>query len=192
MSILFVFCGLPGTGKSALAREICDANPEFHFFSLEKARRALKHETYLPERNAEVYQKNYFEMQFSMSERKPIIFDSNSSVIKRRTDVIKLAKRYQYQVILLEFTCPEEVAKQRIKHRPVANDGLFEEPNTPFVYDTLKHRWEHIGKPELRHKHVHYFVYDSHQHDLECVVGTEDSVNYVYNLLESLAYETET
>lgn len=192
MSTLFVFCGLPGTGKSTLARQICETYPEFDFFSLEKARRDLHHETYLPQRNSEVYQKNYFDMQFSMSEKKPIIFDSNASVIKRRTDVIKLAKRYQYQVVLLECICAEEIAKQRIVHRPMENDGLFEEPNTPIVYDTLKHRWQHIGKAELRHKHVHYFRYHSHEQELECMVGTEETVSYVYNLLESSLYEPQT
>jgi predicted kinase len=191
MSTLFVLCGLPGTGKSTLARQICDAFPEFDFFSLEKARRALQHATYLPEKNTVVYQKNYFEMQFSMLAKKPIIFDSNASVIKRRTDIIKLAKRYKYKVILLEFTCPETIAKQRIKARPVHNDGLFEEPNTPEVYNILKARWEPIGKPELRHKHVHYFVYDSFNHALDCMVSNDETIDYVFNILESLAYETE-
>jgi len=191
MSTLFVLCGLPGTGKSTLARQLCNSFPEFEFFSLEKARRDLKHTTYLPEKNAQVYQKNYFDMQFSMVKRNPIIFDSNASIIKRRTDVIKLAKRYQYEVVLLEFVCPEAIAKERIKHRPVHNDGLFEEPNTPFVYDNLKARWQPVGKPELRHHHVHYFVYDSFHHTLDCMVGTEEKIDYVFNILESLEYETE-
>lgn len=191
MSTLFVLCGLPGTGKSTLARQICSAYPAFDFFSLEKTRRALKHATYLPEKNTQVYQKIYFDIQFKMAARKPIIFDSNASVIKRRADIIKLAKRYQYEVILLEFECPEAIAKQRIESRPMHKDGLFEEPNTPFVYDTLKERWEPIGKPELRHKHVHYFVYDSFNHALDCVVGTDEKINYVFDILESLEYETQ-
>lgn len=192
MNTLFVLCGLPGTGKSTLARQICSVHSEFDFFSLEKTRRDLGHTSYQPERNTQVYQKNYFDMQFSMSYKKPIIFDSNASVIKRRTDIIKLANRYQYQVILLKCTCPEEVAKQRIQQRPLENDGLYEEPNTPVVYDTLKHRWQAIGKAELRHQHVHYFVYHSHKHELDCIVGTDKMISHVYEIMESSTYTPET
>ena len=94
-------------------------------------------------------------------------------------------------MILLEFVCPETIAKQRIKNRPVHNDGLFEEPNTPFVYDTLKDRWEPIGKPELRHRHVHYFVYDSFNHVVDCMRSSDATVEYLFDILESLVYETE-
>ncbi|WP_298511232.1 ATP-binding protein [uncultured Kordia sp.] len=191
MSTLFLLCGLPGTGKSTLARGIHTMFSHFNYFSLENTRRALKHSTYLPERNFEVYQKNYFDMQFVMEAKEPIIFDSNASLIRRRLEVIKLAKRYQYQVIIIECVCPEEIAKTRIENRPVYNDGLFEEPNTTFVYDNLKQRWIAIGDAELKYDHVHYFVYHSHTKKIETKVSSAEIKETLERMLNALNHEKE-
>jgi len=155
-----MLCGLPGTGKTTLAKKIEELY-SFSFFSIRDTRRLLNHKTYQPEKNYEVFMRIYSDIRASMNKRQSIVFDSNATSTSRRFEIIEIANLFSYPVVIIECICLEKEAKKRIVNRFQVKDGLFEDSNDPTVHNLLGARWINLSHIELSEINVNYVVYDS-------------------------------
>jgi hypothetical protein len=126
---LWVFCGLPATGKSALAQKLSEAL-SLILLQSDRIRKEGKdhltlHETVVPFGEgiyrAAMRQRTYAQMlALALEELKkghPVILDATFSRTKWREETWQLAKDLDTNLIFVECCCREETIRERLRQR---------------------------------------------------------------------------
>lgn len=126
---LWVFCGLPATGKSSLALQVSKAL-EIAVFQSDRIRKeeGVEHlpkaevvpfaqGAYRPELRQRIYAKMLFRAQEELKKGHSVILDASYSHRKWREDVKQLAADLDTNVLFIECTCSEETMRERLKGR---------------------------------------------------------------------------
>jgi bifunctional polynucleotide phosphatase/kinase len=99
---IIIMVGYPGSGKSTIANNICNSNPNFicidgdtHKTSSKMIKTALSH----------------------VSQQKSIIFDATNSSSKKRQEYVEFGKKYNYKITCIHVSVPLEIAYKRNKLR---------------------------------------------------------------------------
>lgn len=110
--LVFVFMGIPGSGKSAVAQIIRKIHPSIILRSdwifFEKLRDQIKDDYY----KAYVYQEDL--AQQYLKKGYSVIMDSNNRTVKNRTEVYKWTREYGAEPVLIVTDTDLETAAKRV------------------------------------------------------------------------------
>jgi bifunctional polynucleotide phosphatase/kinase len=99
---IIIMMGYPGSGKSTIAKEICQ-NENYIYIEGDVYKTSAKMiKTALPH----------------IKEKKSIVFDATHSSCKKRKEYIELAQKYNYDVMCIHVATSMEIAYKRNKLRP--------------------------------------------------------------------------
>lgn len=144
--------GLPGTGKSTLARGLA-AHGNFTVIRSDVVRKELaghpantpaKSELdqglYSPEWTQRTYAECLRQTEDLLFEGKRVIVDANFASEHRRRAFLAVARRYAVPAMFLHCTAGSEVARQRLANR----SGDVSDADVD-IYEQLASRWEPVG-----------------------------------------------
>lgn len=126
---IWVLCGLPGTGKSTIARILSQIllAPDLRSDVIRKqlyGRYAEKRTTmefeqgiYSPDAHRHTYETLLLLARKAIEQRESIILDATFSQPEHRRQVIRLAKKLQCRVLFVECRAPDHVIKARLLKR---------------------------------------------------------------------------
>jgi hypothetical protein len=155
---LLVVMGLPGVGKTYLARRLAWRLNSFHLRS-DLVRKLLagvpveahgrfgfQEGLYSPQMSERVYQELFRRARTYLSQSRTCILDATFARRTYRVQIAEIAQKIGLEPIFIHSLCPEPVVLERLAQRqaePDASDA------TPGVYYRLKERFEPLG-PECR------------------------------------------
>ncbi len=156
---LIMIMGLPGTGKTYLAKELSKSLPhQYIHISTDKVRRNLfnfSHHQYVPfgdelytqEKRDLVYNALYLIVDIFLSQKLSVIVDGTFYSQMKRQPLFKICQRLNQELIIIRTICSEDTIKQRIQERKIqggdASDADFN------IYLEIKDRFEPIPAPHL-------------------------------------------
>ena len=147
---LILVCGLPGTGKTTVAKKIADKTGSF-VFNTDIIRKELFKKPRYTDKEKELVYKLLFEMaEKFLRSTKNVILDGTFYKKEFRDELKGIAKRAKSDFHLVEVRCDERVLRKRVgkrKKKRTPSDADFE------VYRKIKKEYEPI-----REKH---FVVDT-------------------------------
>ncbi len=115
--VLIMLSGLPGTGKSYLARRLVERLP-FVILETDFVRKALfKPPTYSAEESGLVYRVCHELIEKLLKKGVRVIFDATNLVEFQREKVYRLAYRTGAKLIIVQTVAPEEVVRERLERR---------------------------------------------------------------------------
>lgn len=141
--LLIMICGLPGTGKTTIARKLANAFKGQYLLIEQNAIRRQLGLRKMP-KTQEITLRTIDRMTArQLLAGKGVIFESVNRHSFRRHQMYGVASGCGKRVITLEVVCGEATAKQRMLARP-KSDGLLSDPTDPTIYDRLKTLWEDV------------------------------------------------
>ena len=149
-----MICGLPGTGKTTIARQVVNTNSSYVVHSLDEVRKDLGFTAYDEKRNFLAFIEFNYRMVASLKNGSNVIADTNFTTKQLRREIYEISKYYQCELMVVECVAPEQTAKKRIQSR-VADyrvEPQYTETNDPEVFDRLKTRWEPFDVEALKRK----------------------------------------
>ncbi len=142
--LLVITCGLPGAGKSVVARMLAQALPA-QLLRTDVVRRELfPVRQYTPEEIRQVYQELLRRAEALLREGQSVVLDGTFSREEWREAARALAERVGARFALVEVTSPEEQVRQRL----AARRGDVSEADFA-VYRELRRRFQPIREPHL-------------------------------------------
>lgn len=195
VSTIIMMAGLPGTGKSTVAKKL-ENMLNYHHISFLEVRRNLGYKRYNHKKNIRAFEEFNSRAMNSVINNNGVILDLNYLTLNSRKGWYEIAIEDKIPLIVLECYCSEETAKKRMKERP-KNDGLVVESRNPKVYDTHKNKWEDIENDFFLYKSpmLNYIKYDSKANKLESIVvnlNVSFVVSAIYGILEYPASSVDT
>ena len=118
---LILFCGLPGTGKSTIAKRLSAHLKDYMIIDQNEVRRAHGYRK-MPKTFDPVLREIDRLAARLLCSGKGVIFDSVNRCNSRRQQMYGVASCSSARVITLEVVCSEDTAKKRMSGRP-AGDG---------------------------------------------------------------------
>ncbi len=144
--MLYIVCGLPGTGKTTLAKMIADETKSF-VLNTDIIRRKIIDDPKYTEREKELIYNLLFEIaeKFLMT-GKNVVLDGTFYREELRKKDKKMAERAKSKYKIIEVTCSEEIIRkgmEKRKKKGSESDADFE------IYKKIKKQFEPV-----REKHI--------------------------------------
>ncbi|QLH75971.1 AAA family ATPase [Halosimplex rubrum] len=114
---LVVQCGLPGVGKSTVAREIADRLGGERIRSDAVRRELVDDPTYSRAEKECVYGAMLERAREALADGRPVVLDATFERRVRRDDAAALAEEAGANLTLVRVVCADEVARRRIRER---------------------------------------------------------------------------
>lgn len=139
---LFIMCGLPGSGKTTVARKIAGRVNGVLFTADVVRREMFDVRTYSEEERQAVYEELLRRSAPLLAKGISVVLDATYMVETHRTEACRFAARFDVDCKLVHVVCHEDVAKWRISQR--INDASEADVS---VYLKLKDSFEPIHGP---------------------------------------------
>jgi hypothetical protein len=147
--VLLMLSGLPGTGKSFLARKLCEKIP-FVVVESDFVRKTLFNPpTYSPRESAFVHRVCHILIDRLLKKKLRVIFDATNLSEMHREYVYRLAEKNNAKLVIVQTVAPEEVVKERLAKRHTARDDHDLSDADWEVYSRMKQYREPIGRPHI-------------------------------------------
>ncbi len=164
---LVMLCGLPGTGKSTLARRLAHRLPAVVVESDRVRRTLFNPPTYTAEESRWVHMVCHILIGWYLRHYYHVVYDATNLYERHRGLVYRLAARSGARLVVVEVTASDEVVRERLAPRRrgerVARDPEdYSEANWD-VYLRMRRRAEPI-----QHDHI---TLDTSDGDIEGAVG---------------------
>lgn len=141
--VLAVIFGLPGTGKTTMARSLSDALKARHL-NTDMLREALgKRDRYAKEDKAEVYRRLLGQAEAYLANGKDLVVDGTFSLEVYRDSIRKLAERTGASLKWIRTMASEEAVRARVSEKRPYTQADFE------VYRKIRDEFEPLGEEEL-------------------------------------------
>jgi len=124
--IVLLICGLPGAGKSWLARRL-QPHLKAELLQTDRIRRELfPVRRYTHEESEAVYRELLRRMESAVREGKSAILDGTYLVTRSREEVWQLTRRLGVPLVIILATAPEEAIKERFSRRGEGENDFSE------------------------------------------------------------------
>lgn len=162
MNKLFLVCGLPGVGKTTVAKTLAK-EIKGKYFNIDKIKRKLlskkeykKHLRLLKpwptNLRIKAYKKIWPEILKSIR-RQPIVLDELFHLEKTRSFILKMANKFKIQSVIIEIRAHRKMVRSWLERRNIAKNHPAE--IVPFgMYQAVKKIWQPIDKK-------HFIIYNS-------------------------------
>ncbi len=143
---LIVVTGLPGTGKSTVAKAIAEEIDAI-LFRTDVIRKSLfPKPSYSLEEQQHVYDEMFVQAHQQLKKHKSVVLDANFSKQIQRDQAVKLAEKAGVEPLILEIICQDEklIAQRLEKRGNDASDATFR------VYLLKKAAYEHLEEPYIQ------------------------------------------
>ena len=161
--MLIMICGLPGTGKSLLGKEIEKRTRAFLLRTDEVRKRITENPEYSEKEKEEVYRTFFMIAEYLAKSGKDVILDGTFYRKEYRKMAAELAKDLSEELKIIECTNLEERVKRKMEERKDISDADFS------VYGKIKKMWEPITEEHLILKMNEFF--DDREKGMEIVMG---------------------
>ena len=184
--------GKYGCGKTTTAKIIQRELNGFELIAIDETRSKMGITQYRREDTPRVMQRMHDDMTTALCTGGDVIVERPHQTSKSRFLSYAIARQHGRTMIILECTCPEDVAKVRISRRVLGTgthllgaDGYLS-ANDPAIYDRISRLWENIGadfrKDSSLRNRLSYVVYDSHEHKITLVNQLEIHREFIEKL----------
>ena len=144
--MLIMICGLPGTGKSTLAKAVAEKIGAVHISSDTVRMKLLKERTYSEEEKEKIYDLMLKEAENLLKEGKTIVLDATFYKKKLRELVKGIAEKAESKFFIVECITEENLLKERIFSRKKEET----ESETDFeIYKKVKAQFEPIEEDHI-------------------------------------------
>lgn len=147
--VTVIMCGVPGSGKSHLARRL---QPLLSATVVEtdRVRRVLFHPpSYTGAENAWVYSVCHALIARLLRRRRAVIFDATNLLERSRRELARIAESAQARVVIVHTVAPDAVIRRRLLARQERPDPGNCSDATIAVYDQLRRTEQPIRRPHL-------------------------------------------
>ena len=146
---LILMVGLPGTGKSTLARRLAALLPA-PIVESDRVRRILfKWPRHTLNESRRVHQVCRVLMEQLLRQGSSVIFDATNLIEAHRALIYQIANRLRVPLVILFVTAPPEVVRDRLEGRVRQRHPEDASEATWPVYERMRRHMEPIGRPHL-------------------------------------------
>ena len=146
---LVVLSGLPGSGKSHLAREISARYP-LAVLASDALRRALvKRPTYSQKESARLFAAVHGVLEDLLSRGVPALLDATNLKEMHRQPLYEIAARTGARLLVVEVRADDEMVRQRLNARRARENPADISEATVEVYEMMREEAEPITRPHL-------------------------------------------
>ncbi|HXF70151.1 MAG TPA: AAA family ATPase [Thermoflexus sp.] len=146
---LVMMVGLPGTGKSTLARRLAALLPA-PIVESDRVRRVLfKWPRHTLNESRRVHQVCRVLIEQLLRQGSSVIFDATNLIEAHRTLIYQIADRLRIPLVILFVTAPPEVVRDRLEGRLLQPNPEDASEATWSVYERMRRYMEPIGRPYL-------------------------------------------
>jgi fatty acid kinase fatty acid binding subunit len=144
-----VLSGLPGSGKSHLAREIVRRH-RFAVIESDALRRALvKRPSYSQQESARLFAACHALLEDLLSRRIPCLFDATNLKEAHRRPLYDIADRTGARLLIVEVRAGDDVINERLERRMRAENPEDRSEATIDVYESMRREAEPIKRQHL-------------------------------------------
>ena len=115
--MLIIICGLPGSGKTTLAKALCKALPALHVSSDLMRKRLFPKPAYSEAEKARVYSAMMLEAERALRAGKDVVADATFQRAARREEFLALAREMGVRAHVLMTVLNEEEIRRRLGRR---------------------------------------------------------------------------
>ena len=144
-----VLSGLPGSGKSHLAREVARRHP-FAISESDALRKALvERPSYSQQESARLFTACHGLLEKLLLRRIPVLFDATNLKETHRRPLYDIAERSGARLLVVEVRADEELVRRRMESRLAAENPLDRSEATLDVYEMMRGDAEPIEAPHI-------------------------------------------
>jgi aminoglycoside phosphotransferase family enzyme/predicted kinase len=143
--MLIVVAGLPGTGKTSVAKQLAAEIGAVLLSTDAIRRRVVREPGHTVKKRRQVYEELFDLAQGLLQKEKDVILDGTFFRAEWRRRASQLARRQDLRFFLLEIVCPEHIVRRRIERRFKRKDDFSEADFR--VHKIMQSRFEPIGEP---------------------------------------------
>ena len=146
---LIVLSGLPGSGKSHLAREIARRYP-IAVLESDALRKALvERPSYSQRESARLFAVCHALLERLLLRRIPVLFDATNLKEIHRRPLYEIAERTGARLLVIEVRAAEDLVRRRMESRLAAGNPLDRSDATLEVYEMMRREAEPIEEPHI-------------------------------------------
>jgi len=149
---LLMLLGLPGSGKTTLARALAPHLAAHHLSSDHLRREIDQQGHYRPQDKDRVYRLMAARAEEALQQGRPVLVDATFSQAAHRELLLAVAQQQHCPAFMVELQVPEAVARQRLQAERPESEADFS------VYQRIEAQFDPIQRPHLQ--------LDTHQHAL--------------------------
>lgn len=141
MVIVYVLCGIPSSGKSTIAKEIC-SEYKYNLYSFDSLSKGYKFEE-----RQKVYNKMYADIATDIVNECGIVYDNLNITYDRRLELLHALKDIPCKKILIVMTTPlEECVRRNSQRQGQARlpDFVIYHLNQKYQLPSLEEGWDDI------------------------------------------------
>lgn len=145
MSIVILFCGLPGAGKTTLARSVASRTGATILSSDKVRKELIKYPTYTRAEGRLIYDVLMLLTKYLTDAGIDCIVDATFNRERSRKEVENRLRSNNVQLYVIECTCPEEVVLERLRNRKndFSDAGYSVYSKMKSIYEPVQGR--HLG-----------------------------------------------
>jgi DegV family protein with EDD domain len=146
---LVILSGLPGSGKSYLARELRKRVP-FVILQSDAMRKTLfERPAYTDEENARLFPAMHVLLDRLLARHIAVIYDATNLREEHRRPLYEIAEKNAARLVVVQVTAPEDVALRRLERRLRERDPDDRSDAGPAIYTRMRSEVEPIGRRHL-------------------------------------------
>ncbi len=147
--VLVALCGLPGTGKSHFARELAERTPLL-VLETDRLRKILVAKPkYRPGEHRRVFRACYLLIEEYLGQGKRVLFDATNLTEDFRQPLYHIAEKQEARLVLVGFTAPEDVVRERLADRASGRDSIGYSDATWLIHSRMRPFEEPIQRDHL-------------------------------------------
>ena len=139
--MLYLFCGLPGTGKTTVAKELASLTGGMVLRTDEIRKQLMSDPQYSPEEKRLVYDAMLRTAGSMLRAGAVVILDATFHLRKEREAAKEIARKAGAECVVIEVKCDEETVRKILRKREAKSD----ESDADFeVYKKIEKEWEPV------------------------------------------------